>query len=218
VAAMTAVPALLVLVACSEPLLRAMGEEWVIGATALKLLAIAGIAKALVFFTGPLLFALAKARFRAIMLWSLALATAAAVVGAGMALRGDPDDAQLLGMSAARLAVLFAIAVPLNIVIIRVMSGLTVREILPWLKVPFAAGAVAVGLVAALEATGALGALPPIPSLVVALAIACGGVSVSMLALEPRARTVARSILARLHAGHGVRPSAHAGREPIERA
>jgi PST family polysaccharide transporter len=218
VAGMAAVPALLLLAACSEPLLRVIGEEWVIGATALKLLALAGIARALVFFTGPLLFALARARFRAIMLWSLALATSATVVAAGLALRGDSDDAQLLGMSASRLAVLLAIAVPLNFVIIRVMSGLTVREIMPWLRVPFAAGAVAVGLVAAIEAAGVVDALPPIPGLIVSLAAAISGVAATMLILEPRARAGLHEIFGRLRAGQAVRPSATTGPDPIERS
>ena len=54
---------------CGDYILAVFGPEWTVGGAALKLLAVVGIAKALVFFSGPLLLALGKPGFRAVMLW-----------------------------------------------------------------------------------------------------------------------------------------------------
>ncbi len=92
VAVLATVPAMLVVAACSDYVLAVFGEEWEPGGVALKLLAIVGIAKALVFFSGPLLFALARPGFRALMLWVLAGASAATVVLVAMPLQGEPAE------------------------------------------------------------------------------------------------------------------------------
>ena len=54
------VPALLVLAVCSDELVQVLGDEWESATDVLKLLAIAGIAKAAIFFAGPVLFAVSK--------------------------------------------------------------------------------------------------------------------------------------------------------------
>ena len=67
---MLTIPAMAVLAACSDFIMALMGPEWEPAADVLKLLALVGIGKAIVFFTGPLLFAVARPHLRAVMLWA----------------------------------------------------------------------------------------------------------------------------------------------------
>ena len=85
---------------CSDYVLAVIGPEWETGADALKLLCVVGIVKGLVYFTGPLLFAVAKPFFRATMLWFLAAVSVVTVVAVGYALEDASAQRQLLGMSA----------------------------------------------------------------------------------------------------------------------
>ena len=86
------VPAMAVMAACSDFLMALMGPEWEPAADVLKLLALVGIGKAIVFFTGPLLFAVARPHLRAVMLWALAALSAGTVLLVGLAAdgRGKP--------------------------------------------------------------------------------------------------------------------------------
>ena len=188
------VPALLVLAACSEQVLGLIGEEWVPGATALALLCVVGIAKGLVFFTGPLLFALARPRFRAIMLWILAALSAGAVVAVGLALRDSSADDQLFGMSLSRALLFVAVFVPINVVIVTRLTGLSLRRLVPLAPGPVLAGLGALGAAALLRSTGVLDALSPLPALALVGTVSVGAAAALLFLLEPDARTqVARA-------------------------
>jgi O-antigen/teichoic acid export membrane protein len=182
------VPALLVLAACSEQLLALLGEEWVPGADALKLLCIVGIAKGLVFFTGPLLFAVARPRFRAIMLWILAVLSAVTVVGVGTALADSSTGDQLFGMALSRAALFVAVFVPVNMVIIWRLTGLSLRDLSPSLPGPILAGIVPLAAVAAISQTGVLDLLAPLPAFALVGSVAVGTSVAVLLLVEPQAR------------------------------
>jgi PST family polysaccharide transporter len=182
------VPALLVLAACSEQVLGLLGAEWVPGADALKLLCIVGIAKGLVFFTGPLLFAVARARFRAIMLWILAVLSAATVVWVGTALAGSSTGDQLFGMALSRALLFVAVFIPVNMVIIWRLTGLSLRDLAPAMPAPVLAGVAALAAAAAIRRTGVLDLLAPFPALVLVGVAACGAAAAVLLLLEPRVR------------------------------
>ena len=66
------VPVLLVVLATSHELMAMLGSEWEQAGIALQFLCLVGIGKAIGFFTGPVLFAANRPRFRAVMLWVLA--------------------------------------------------------------------------------------------------------------------------------------------------
>ena len=155
VAVLATVPAMLVIAACSDYVLAVFGQEWEPGGVALKLLAIVGIAKALVFFSGPLLFALARPGFRALMLWVLAGASAATVVLVAMPLQGEPESDQLLGMAASRAVLFVLVVIPVNLAIIARLTGLTFKQLLHGTPVPLVAGLLAVGAVAGSAGTRA---------------------------------------------------------------
>lgn len=186
---LTTVPALLVLAASSEYVLAIVGPEWVVGADAMKLLCVVGIVKGLVHFTGPLLFAVARPLTRALMLWVIAAINIGAMVAVGFALDAASEDDQLIGTSAARALVSVAVILPLNLVVINRLAGLSIRTMAPWIVAPLTAGVASIAVVAGITATGILDGAPAFVALVVAGGIATATAVGVLLALEPRARS-----------------------------
>ena len=151
-----AIPGLLIAAACSPWVLGALGEEWVLGATALKLLCVVGIAKSMINFVGPLLFAVDRPRIRALTMWGLAAISTATVVIAGSSVRDADDAEQLLTMSLSRALVFTAVVIPINLYVVYRVTGFSPRRMLGWLPAPLLAGGAALGVGGLLQATGAL--------------------------------------------------------------
>jgi PST family polysaccharide transporter len=192
------VPAMAVLAACSDFLMGLMGDQWAPAADVLKILALVSIGKALVFFTGPLLFAVGRPHFRAIMLWALAAVSAGIVLLVGRLLTDEASREQALGMAASRAAYFLAIVIPVNVAVIWWVTGLRPRSFLPWLPGPLLSGAAAIAAVAALELTGVLGRLPDAAALAVAGAAAFSAAGAVLLSLEPEARRLALPVYRKL--------------------
>jgi PST family polysaccharide transporter len=199
-----AVPALLLVVACSDFLLAVVGPEWEAGADALALLAVAGIGKAVVAFTGPLLFALGRAAFRAAMLWILGAASAAAVVVVGGLLETASAEDQLLGVSASRALLFLLVFVPVSLLVVRAATGFGLRAFLALAAPPVAAGAAAIAVVLALREATPIETAPPVAGLAVAVVVGGATALAALLALDAGSRRYARG-LTRLAASWGGR-------------
>ena len=201
----TTVPLMFVMAACSSHLIALMGEEWTDTADVLRILAVVGIGKAIVFFTGPLLFAVGRPHLRAVMLWVLAALAAGTVIVTGVLLTDAASRTQALGMAGSRALFFLAIVIPANVAVICWLTGMRPRSMLPWLVSPFASGAAAVAAVALLEASGVLGLIGEFGALLLtgtAATAAAGGV---LYALEPRVREVASPLLRKaLRRGKGA--------------
>lgn len=192
------VPAMAVMAACSDFLMALMGPEWEPAADVLKLLALVGIGKAVVFFTGPLLFAVARPHLRAVMLWILAALSAGTVLLVGWLLQDDGSRDQALGMAATRAAYFLAIVVPVNVAVVCWITGLRPRSFLPWLPSPLLSAAAGIAVVAALDLAGILESLPPFLGLLVAGTASVLAAGAVLFALEPRARRLAGPFLRKL--------------------
>jgi O-antigen/teichoic acid export membrane protein len=191
------VPGMLVLAACSEELLGVLGQEWALAAGTMKLLAFAGVAKGIAHFTGPVLFAVARAHLRAVIQWAVAACSATVVVIAGLLLVDSSLRTQILGMASAKVLLLVLLVAPVNLLVVSRITGYRLRGLLPALPPPLLAGVAAIAGVALLRWLGLFEELPSgialAASVTVAVAIA-GGVLVS---LEPQARSLARLLLRR---------------------
>jgi PST family polysaccharide transporter len=196
------VPAMLVLAACSGFVMNLMGDDWVPAADVLKLLAIVGIGKAVVFFTGPLLFAVARPHFRAVMLWVLAGLSAGTVVVVGELLVGEPAREQAIGMAASRAVYFLAIVIPVNVAVVCWITGLRLRDMARWVPAPLASGLAGIAAVALLELPGLLDGLRPFVALLIAGTCSCLAAGGVLFALEPRARELARPVLRRVRRGN----------------
>jgi len=192
------VPAMAVMAACSDWLMALMGPEWEPAADVLKLLALVGIGKAIVFFTGPLLFAVARPHLRAVMLWALAAVSAGTVLLVGWLLTDDSAREQAIGMAASRAAYFLAIVIPVNIAVVCWITGLRPRSFLPWLPSPLLSAAAGILIVFLLSLTGLLDELPAFAALVVAGTASCLAAGGVLFALEPRARSLVRPVLRKL--------------------
>jgi PST family polysaccharide transporter len=190
------VPPLFVLAACSDQLMLFIGEQWEEAGAPLKLLAIVGMAKAFVFFTGPLLFAVSRPTFRAVMLWVFAGASVLVAAIAGVLLKDSSLADQVLGMSASRAALFVLVFVPVNWVIVSRLTGLRLADVLPSLPGPFASGLAALAAVAVLEATGLVDGLRPFTALVVVGAASVAAAAVTLVVVDPDARRRSRAVLA----------------------
>lgn len=188
------VPALLVLAACSDFVLAVMGPEWAAGADALKLLALAGIGKAIISFTGPLLFAVGKPAFRAVMLWLLGAASAGTVVAVASLLDSASEERQIFGVALSRALLFLVVFVPVNLLIVERVTRFGLREFVTMSAAPTAAGAAAVAVVFLLREATAIESLRPFLGLVIAGALAVGTAAGVMLLLDKRSRGYLRAL------------------------
>lgn len=195
IALLTTLPALLVLAACSDYVMAVVGPEWEIGSEALRLLCVVGIVKGLVHFTGPLLFAVAKPFYRAVMLWFLAGVSVVTVVSVGVVFADASNEHQLVGMSGARAAVALAVVVPLNLFIIKRVAGLRARTFLAWVPAPLCAGGLALLGVGVLSTTGVLNDLAPFFALVIVGVVAVALTAIVLASLDAQARVELQRLL-----------------------
>ena len=192
------VPAMAVMAACSDFLMALMGPEWAPAADVLKLLALVGIGKAIVFFTGPLLFAVARPHLRALMLWALAGLSAGTVILVGWLLTDDSSREQAIGMAASRAAYFVAVVIPVNLAVVCWITGLRPRAFLLWLPSPLLSAVAGIAAVALLELAGLLDGLPAFAALLIAGAASCLAAGAVLFALEPRARQLLRPVIRKL--------------------
>ena len=189
-----AIPALLVLAACSDFLLAVVGPEWAAGADALKFLAVAAIGKAVISFTGPLLFAVGRPAFRAVMLWLLGAASAGTVVAVASLLESASDERQIFGVALSRALLFVLVFVPVNLVIIDRLTGFRPRAFAAIAAAPTVAGAAAIAVVVALREATAVESIPPIAGLAIAGVLAGGTAAGLLLLLDARFREYARRL------------------------
>ena len=205
------VPSLLVLAACSDFLLAVIGPEWEAGADALKLLALAGIGKAIIAFTGPLLFAVGRPAFRAVMLWLLGAASAGAVVAVASLLESASEERQIFGVALSRAVLFLVVFVPINLVIVDWLTGFRLWTFVTMAAAPAAAGAAAVAVVFVLREATAIETIPPFAGLAIAGVLAAGTAAAVLFALDRRSRAHVRGLPRMLASSY--RPSARRPRE-----
>jgi PST family polysaccharide transporter len=192
------VPALAVVAATSDFVVGLFGDEWAAAATVLPLLCVVGVVKGLVFFTGPLLFAVAKPLLRAAMLWVLGGLSALTVVVVGAALADDGIEDQIVGMGASR-ALLFLVAIlPINLAILHRYGGLRFAPLLRSLPGPVGSAVTAGAVGIALTASGLLDGFSAVPAAIVAVGAAGAAAFAALVLLEPDARTELRALRRRL--------------------
>jgi len=178
------VPVLLLVLACADEIVGVLGSKWDKSAIALEFLCLVGIGKAIGFFAGPVLFAVGRPRFRAVMLWVLAAVSTLSVLGAGRLLRNSSADHQILGMSGTRALLFLGVLVPVNLAIVSWTTGLRLRVLLPALPAPLLAGGSAVAVAFGLRQLGVSDRLPDVAALIVVGGVSALTAAVVLLTLE----------------------------------
>ena len=194
---MLSVPALLVVAAVADRAVAVVGPEWTAAAPALRLLCLAGIARAAMSFTGPLLMATAQPRRRALMIWGLAVVSVPLFLGAAWSLRALPVEQQVVGMAAATALISLLLFLPVSFAMMLRVSGLTARALVPTVTPSLLSGIGAVLAVTIATQSGMLDPMAghPVWALGAAGAIAVAAAVGILLGLERDLRLRARGLL-----------------------
>ena len=124
-------PALAVIAASSSAILAVMGQNWLGASSTLAILCLVGMCSVFVYFTGPLMQAVAKTRQLAILEWARTAVASLFIVGAGIAVSNSGVQAQITGIAMARLLSTGCLVTPVFLWILIRISGLSLRDLVP---------------------------------------------------------------------------------------
>jgi PST family polysaccharide transporter len=195
--ALATVPFMLLLVACAHQIAGVLGPKWTAAPDALRLLAIVGISKVFLDYAAALLFAVGKPHLRAAFQWVLALVSAATFAAAAVALKHNSTNHQVLGIAGSRVVLFALIFVPLNLIIVRRLTGNSIRGLLASAKEPVAAGLAAVLVVACAARAGLLDETHPSVRLILAGILAVGTLVGVLALIDPSVREFVQKARAR---------------------
>ena len=183
------VPSMLTLGACGEYIMAALGPAWRPAAGPLWVLCVAGAARALILFTGPILQAVSKPHLRTLMIWSSGLVSAPTIAVVASLLQTAPVAEQVLAVAAATAGVVLFVLVPINLLMLTRTTGISILRLLPTLLPSLLSGLAAVAAVAAITASSILRGSPPFLALAIVGATAAASAAAVLLALEPGIRS-----------------------------
>ena len=183
------VPSMLILAACSQYIMAALGPAWSPAAGPLMLLSGAGAARALILFTGPILQAVSKPHLRTLMVWSSGLVSAPTIALVASLLQTAPVHVQVLGVAVATAGVVLLVLLPINLLMVTHTTGISILRLLPTLLPALVSGFAAVAAVAAITASSILSGSPPFLALGIVGASATVSAAAVLLALEPGIRS-----------------------------
>jgi O-antigen/teichoic acid export membrane protein len=205
-------PALGALFAAADSVMAVVGKEWGPAAPVLRLLCLAGAARALLLLIGPMLQALGRPHLLAVLAWLSAALSAAAFLVAGWLVDDSPQADQVLGMGISKAALWMGVFLTMYLTILcricRIPGVKLVTTLSPGI-VATAAGAGAGVFTSSLGSPGLLMGL--VSGSTAAVVTAC-----ILLYLDRQFLGEARKLLRQITSG-GIRP-ARARRELTESA
>ncbi len=173
-AGVVGLPALGVLLAAVEPMVRILGSAWSATALPLQLLCIVAAIRVLTTMNGPMLQALGRPHLQAALTWFTAVASATSFVVAAILLRNSPITEQVWGLAVSRVAFYGSVILGVHLVLVRRIVRSTVRSHLAVFIPSGLAGAAAALGGMAIGATGPVSDLSvPIHLVVVVGVSAC---------------------------------------------
>ncbi len=145
------IPSMGALAAMASPILAILGPEWLPARTAMQVLCLLGVMKAVTVFTGPGLLAAGRAVGFAVYSWFLALCSAGVLVVAGLWLRESGVEQQLVGLAWARVLGVGVASIIVAVFVLTAMSGISAGKVVRLVAPGFFGGATTffVGQVAA---------------------------------------------------------------------
>jgi O-antigen/teichoic acid export membrane protein len=200
-------PALAGLAATSAPLMAVMGERWNPAVDVLKLLCVLGAIYGMAQFTGPLLQAMSKPHYVAILVWVQTAVSTASLVTVAVLVKHWSVQSQLVAIALARLASTVLITVPVILFVIIYFGNISLREFFASISSGLAAAGAIVAAVMGLSASGLLAGLRP--WIVLAGDTIVGGMAGLgvLVAVDVKLRNGFVTILRRALAGRGTNES-----------
>ncbi len=207
-AAAVGAPVMAIIFSCAGPLMATVGPEWEPAAPALQLLCVVGVVTAIGMVNSPALQAVGRPGAQAALVWFGAVVSATTFTAAGLALRSDGLEAQVVGMAGSRAVVYVAVLLPVSqFLLVARFVGVGPVRFLRVIAPPVLASVVAalVGLV-----VSAMLAATSIPHVVQLLAVGTATVVVVVpliLVASPSARIALERVRQRLALRRGVAPT-----------
>ncbi len=193
ISATVTIPLLTIVGALADDLFGLLGPRWAPAAGVLRIVIIMGMAKSIILFAGPLLYALGRTRLVAALIWMLGGATAIGMVAMGSLLRDAPVRTQIIGIAGVRTALLVLLFAPPMIFLMRRLAGTTFRALLAAVTPAIAAASAATIISVLLNAANVLPAMGPLLTVMVRGVLIGGAAAFVLLAVDPISRTMMRT-------------------------
>jgi len=137
-------PAMVGLAAVSHTLMTTLGPKWIPAASVLQILSVLGMFVMFSIFTGPLLQALSRPHYLAILEWTRTLASAGLLIVAAMFVRNADVEKQIAGIATARFITGAFLATPVFLFLLLRLGKVSIVQLLRAIA-PSAMSAAAVG-------------------------------------------------------------------------
>jgi PST family polysaccharide transporter len=122
-------PALAGLGAVSGPLMATLGPQWLPASNVLKVLCVVGMFLMFAYFTGPLMQALSRPHQLAMLEWARTAVGILFLVAAGLIVRGNSLNWQVMGVALARLFSVSLIVAPVFLYLLMRFCGISFRDL-----------------------------------------------------------------------------------------
>jgi O-antigen/teichoic acid export membrane protein len=162
ISATLTLPALAGLAVVSNPLMAAIGPQWAPTADVLKILCGLGMALVFLNFTGPLVTALSRPRFMAVLEWVRTATGIATLMVVSLLLRDATVRGQIVGVAVLRLVVGGMIFTPIFLFVLMRFCRIALKDLVAVVTPPACAAAATAAVLMALSLSGLLGGFKPI--------------------------------------------------------
>jgi teichuronic acid exporter len=153
ITAIITIPALIGMAVTSKTIMSIIGPAWAGASTALVILCVVGIAQSVSYFVGPILQALGKPHYLAVLEWTHALVSAGLLALAAAVLRNKSTSAQVTGIAATRSITVIIFLTPVVFACLRKYVGVRMGSIVRAIG-PSLASATVMGCVVVIASKG----------------------------------------------------------------
>lgn len=181
-------PVLAALGALSRPLMTVLGTKWMPASSVLATLSVMGAGAVFIYFTGPMMQALAKTRPIAALEWCRTIAGLTILVAVGLAVQHGSLKKQLLGVALARSSTVGLLIAPVFLYVLMRLCKISLFDFAKTVAPAAGASAAVVSTVLLFHASDLLTAVRPMLSLTAEATI--GGVAglLTLLVLDGEVR------------------------------
>lgn len=155
-------PAMAGIFAISSTLMATLGDKWIPASQVLKILSVLGMTSIFTIFTGPLLQALSRTSFLAVLEWSRTLLGTILLLIAGLTVRGASVEWQVGSIALARLTLGVLFVTPVFLYLLIRISHISVRDLVASTMPSAASGAAALVAVTVFRYSHVLGDCRPL--------------------------------------------------------
>ena len=215
ISASLTLPTLTGLAIASTPLMAAIGPKWAPAAQALKILCALGMALVFLNFTGPLLTALSRPRFMAVLEWVRTATGIATLMAVSLLLRDATVRGQVVGVAVLRLVVGGLIFTPIFLFVLMRFCRIALKEMVAVVTPSACAAAATAAVLMAFSLSGLLGGLKPIVLLTAETTVGGLVAGAVLLALDRQLRAFVFGLMSKVPRHDGSKGTGEIPYKPL---